>query len=50
MVSFKDRFETDFGSTKKIKELTAQFEKVKPAEFKRIQKKMQRFKLKNKQL
>lgn len=44
MVNFRERFETDFKSTKRIKDLTGEFEKTNPEEFKRIQKKMARFK------
>lgn len=43
MVSFKERFERDFGSTKKIKDLTKEFKEVKPKEFARIKKRMERF-------
>lgn len=46
MASFRERFETDFGSTKKIKELTKQFERVNSKEFKKINERMKRFKFK----
>ncbi len=50
MVSFRDKFATDFGSIKRVKKLTQEFEDAKPEEFKLIQKRMERFKLKNTEL
>lgn len=50
MTSFRDEFATKFGSTKRVRKLTRQFEDVKPDEFKRIKKKMERFKIKKLQL
>lgn len=44
MVSFRETFERDFRSTKRVKTLTKEFGRIKPQEFKRIQKKLGRFK------